>query len=130
VASRYVFSDQQGPVRTPGGGVVGVASRHVPILVFNSFFEVPWERRMKKIKGSSDGVAIWEKYPYSMSYEVAFKMKGISKIIRMHFDTINSELEAKAVAKALRASKLVQVIKLFHSKSFWRFETEDVDIPK
>jgi len=39
-------------------------------------------------------------------------------------------LEAKAVAKALRASKLVQVIKLFHSKSFWRFETEDVDIPK
>jgi hypothetical protein len=85
---------------------------------------------MKKIKGSSDGVDIWEKYPYSMSYEVAFKMKGISKVIRMHFDTINSELEAKAVAKALRASKLVQVIKLFHSKSFWRFETEDVDIPK
>ena len=81
---------------------------------------------MKKIEGSYTGVDIWEKSPYAIDYEVAFKMKGITKIIRIPCQGIEGYWQAKAIAKALKASKLVQGIKVFGINWFYRFKTAEV----
>jgi len=83
---------------------------------------------MKKIKGSSDGFDLWEHHPHGIEYEVAFKMKGIVKIIRIKFDGIDGYEKAKVIAKALKVSKLVQGVKVFGIKWFYRVETDDVAI--